>query len=380
MRIHLSPPHMSGKEQKYIQEAFEQNWIAPAGPNIEQFEQGLAKYVGVTDSVATSSGTAAIHLALKVLQIKRGDYIFCSSFTFIASANPIVYEGGIPVFIDSEEETWNMCPIALEIALRDAAKHNTLPKAVIVVHLFGQSAKMNEIMQLCEKYDVPVIEDAAESLGAIYKGKQSGTMGRFGVYSFNGNKIITTSGGGMLVSNDEVAIKRAQFYATQAREPVAHYEHQVIGYNYRLSNVLAGIGRGQLEVLDLRIQQKRKIFQYYKEQLAMIEGISFQDELKDTVSNRWLSTIRIDQEVHKITPDEMIQCLNDEQIEARRVWKPLHTQLAFQDATFYCNQKSVCETIFSDAICLPSGTNMTDEEQDRVIAVIKKAITKIVVS
>ncbi|WP_312502531.1 aminotransferase class I/II-fold pyridoxal phosphate-dependent enzyme, partial [Bacillus luti] len=271
-RIYLSSPHMSGHEQKYIKDAFDSNWIAPLGPNVDEFERELASFVGVKGGAAVSSGTAAIHLALRLLNVQKGDIVFCSSFTFVASANPIVYLGAEPVFIDSEPETWNMSPQALAIALHDANKAGKLPKAVILVHLYGQSAKLDEILSLCNDYDVPVIEDAAESLGSTYKGKASGTFGKFGIYSFNGNKIITTSGGGMLVSNDTEAIEKAKFLATQARDPAPHYQHSQIGYNYRMSNILAGIGRGQLEVLEDRVRSRRRIFNRYYEELSQIPG------------------------------------------------------------------------------------------------------------
>lgn len=375
-RIYLSSPHMSGDEKKYIDEAFQSNWIAPLGPNVEEFEKEVASYVGVKGAVAVSSGTAAIHLALSLLDVKRGDKVFCSSLTFVASANPILYQGAEPIFIDSEPDTWNMSPLALEQALKDAHEKNHLPKAVIIVNLYGQSAKMDELISICKKYEVPIIEDAAESLGSSYKERKSGSFGKFGIFSFNGNKIITTSGGGMLVSNDEEALIKARFLATQARDPALHYQHSEMGYNYRLSNVLAGIGRGQLCVLEKRVRRRRKIFQTYLEELGDIPGISFMPELENTFSNRWLSTLIIDQEKTGVSRDKLLQALAEENIEARPVWKPLHLQPLFQENSYYAHRPfvSVSERLFSNGICLPSGSNMTIEEQMFVIKCIKRVL------
>ncbi|REJ27596.1 MAG: pyridoxal phosphate-dependent aminotransferase [Caldibacillus debilis] len=377
-RIYLSPPHMSGNELKYIEEAFKTNWIAPLGPNVDAFEKELAKYVGIEGAVAVSSGTAAIHLALRLLEIKTGDRVFCSTLTFIASASPILYQGAEPVFIDSEPDTWNMSPIALERALEDAKREGKLPKAVIVVNLYGQSAKMDEILSLCNKYNIPVIEDAAESLGSTYKGKKSGTLGKFGIYSFNGNKIITTSMGGMLVSHDMEALKKARFLATQARDPALHYQHSQLGYNYRMSNILAGIGRAQLEVIEQRIKARRAIFQRYFEELGQIDGVCFMTELEDTVSNRWLTALTIDQEKLNVNPVDIIKYLDKENIEARRVWKPLHLQPLFEGIKYYPHHEnySVSEALFENGICLPSGSNMTPDQQDRVIWAFKKVINQ----
>ncbi len=376
-RIFLSPPHMSGNEQKYINQAFEQNWIAPLGPNVDAFEQQIAEYIGVKSAAAVSAGTAAIHLALELLGVRRGDTVFCSSFTFAASANPIVYQGAEPIFIDSEPETWNMSPVALERALEMEKEAGKLPKAVIVVHLFGQSAKMDEIMSICDKYKVPVIEDAAESLGTTYKGKQTGSFGKFGIFSFNGNKIITTSGGGMLVSNDEVAIQKARFLSTQARDPAVHYEHSHIGYNYRMSNIVAGVGRAQLEVLDERVKARRNIFERYNEALGKIPGITFMPEFKDAIPNCWLSTLLVDSKLTGITHLDIIQVLSNGNIEARPVWKPLHKQPIFEGTKYYKHSETenISEQLFSQGLCLPSGSSMTIEDQDRVIDVIKNAIS-----
>ncbi|MFS0655138.1 DegT/DnrJ/EryC1/StrS family aminotransferase [Bacillus sp. 179-C3.3 HS] len=367
-RIYLSPPHMSGQERLKVEEAFQSNWIAPLGPLVNEFEQVVADYAGVKAGAALSSGTAAIHLALKLIGIQKGDVVFCSTLTFVASANPILYEQAMPVFIDSEKETWNMCPIALEKAFVEAKRMGKRPRAVIVVHLYGQSAKMDDIVALCEAYDVPIIEDAAESLGSTYKGRQSGSIGRFGVYSFNGNKIITTSGGGMLVSDDEDAIERCRFLASQAREPAMHYMHQEVGHNYRMSNLLAGIGIAQMNVLDERVEQKRRIFERYKDALSEIEGVRLMPEYPETKSNRWLTTITIDRATH-VHPVDIIHALEKEQIEARRVWKPLHQQPLFRECPFYTAKEDEPESewLFQTGLCLPSGTGMTELEQERVI-------------
>ncbi|MFQ6178951.1 aminotransferase class I/II-fold pyridoxal phosphate-dependent enzyme [Bacillus paranthracis] len=375
-KIYLSPPHMSGNELKYINEAFEQNWIAPLGPNVDIFEEQIAKYIGVKSAAAVSAGTAAIHLALQILGVGRGDSVFCSSLTFAASANPIIYQGAEPVFIDSELDTWNMSPAALETAFKDAETIGKLPKAVIVVHLFGQSAKMDEIMSICNKYNVPVIEDSAESLGTTYKGKQTGSFGEFGIFSFNGNKIITTSGGGMLVSNDEIAIQKARFLSTQARDPAVHYEHSHIGFNYRMSNIIAGIGRAQLEVINDRVKARRDIFSRYKEALGEIPGITFMPEFKDAVPNRWLSACLIDEEVIGITYLDIIEALTAENIEARPIWKPLHKQPVFEGTKYYTHSQTenISEKLFSQGLCLPSGSSMTKEEQKKVIEVIQSVV------
>ncbi|HGH7173408.1 TPA: DegT/DnrJ/EryC1/StrS family aminotransferase [Bacillus wiedmannii] len=375
-KIYLSSPHMSGNEQKYIKDAFDSNWIAPLGPNVDAFERELASFVGVKGGAAVSSGTAAIHLALRLLDVQKGDTVFCSSFTFVASANPIVYLGAEPVFIDSEPETWNMSPQALALALHTADKAGKLPKAVILVHLYGQSAKLDEILSLCNHYGVPIIEDAAESLGSTYKGKASGTFGRFGIYSFNGNKIITTSGGGMLVSDDVEALEKARFLATQARDPAPHYQHSQVGYNYRMSNILAGVGRGQLEVLEDRVRARRRIFNRYYEELSYKPGFGFMPELENTSSNRWLTTMLIDEVESGISIEKIVTTLAEENIEARPTWKPLHMQPLFKEYKYYSHQKDndVSKKLFENGICLPSGSNMTDEDQRRVIQAIIKLI------
>ncbi|WP_338789109.1 DegT/DnrJ/EryC1/StrS family aminotransferase [Metabacillus sp. FJAT-53654] len=375
-RIFLSSPHMSGNELNYINEAFETNWIAPLGPNVDAFEKEIANYVGVSEAVAVSSGTAAIHLALSLLDVKKGDKVFCSSLTFVASANPILYQGAEPVFIDSEPETWNMSPQALEMAFKEAFIDGRMPKAVIVVNLYGQSAKMDEIVSLCNQYDVPIIEDAAESLGSTYKGKASGTFGMFGVFSFNGNKIITTSSGGMLVSNDIEALKKARFLATQAKDQALHYQHSTIGFNYRMSNILAGIGRAQLEVLEDRVKARRLLFDRYNQKLGSIPGVKFMPELRQTESNRWLTALTIDEKVAETTIESILNTLSEENIEARPVWKPLHMQPLFKGVKYYSHSENtnVSERLFNTGLCLPSGSNITEEDQMRVIKCVKELL------
>lgn len=373
-RILLSTPHMSGNEKKYIDEAFDTNWIAPLGPNVDAFEKEIAAYNGVKGASVTSSGTAAIHLALALLGVGKGDSVFVSSFTFVASANPVLYLGAEPVFIDSEIDSWNMSPDALEMALGDAKGMNRLPKAIVVVNLYGQSAKMDELVDIAERYHVPIVEDAAESLGASYKNKKSGTFGKIGIYSFNGNKIITTSGGGALVSDDEEILEGAKFLATQAKDDAPHYQHSVVGFNYRMSNVIAGIGRAQLEVLDDRVNKRRDIFDTYLYELGGIQGVHFMPEMDDTISNRWLTTLTLDPSRYSISPQEFCKKLDDVGIEARALWKPLHLQPLFAESRYYKNPdsaRSVSEQLFDSGLCLPSGTNMTEFEQQRVIREMK---------
>lgn len=374
-KIYLSSPHMSGNEQKFIAEAFETNWIAPLGPNVDAFEKVIATYTGVNEAAAVSSGTAAIHLALSLLGVEKGDTVFCSTLTFIASANPILYLGAEPVFIDSEPETWNMSPLALEKALKEAAENRKLPKAIIVVNLYGQIAKMDELIALCDEYSVPMIEDAAESLGSFYKGKPSGSFGKFGVFSFNGNKIITTSGGGMLVSNDEAAIQKARFLSTQARDLAKHYQHSQLGYNYRMSNILAGIGRAQMEVLEDRVSTRRSVFERYFDELANIPGINFMPELSNTFSNRWLTALTIDEKAAGINVSVLLDNLETENIEARPVWKPLHMQPLYKGVKYYSHKEmDVAEELFINGICLPSGSSMRQNDQYRVINCIKSLL------
>jgi pyridoxal phosphate-dependent aminotransferase EpsN len=382
IRIFLSPPHMSGKEQEYIKEAFRTNWIAPLGPNVDAFEKELASYVGASEAVAVNSGTSAIHLALSLLGVTEGDTVFCSTLTFVASANPILYQGAQPVFIDSDRDSWNMSPQALQRALQEASLNGKLPKAVIVVNLYGQSAKMDEITVLCDHYNVPIIEDAAESLGSTYKGKPSGTFGKYGIFSFNGNKIITTSGGGMLVSDDKESLRKARFLATQARDPAPHYQHSEVGYNYRLSNILAGVGRSQLEVLDKRVEARRRIFERYEHSLTDLPGISFMPELENTKTNRWLTALLVNEKQAGVSAAELIKALEHENIEARPVWKPLHMQPLFEGAAYYPHGdgEHVAEELFHTGICLPSGSNLTEQEQDRVIHCLKEAVEGVLVA
>ncbi|WP_423334672.1 aminotransferase class I/II-fold pyridoxal phosphate-dependent enzyme [Neobacillus sp. 19] len=367
---------MTGNEQKYIERSFQSNWIAPLGPNVDRFEVEIAQYVGVKGALAVSSGTAAIHLALRLLDVKAGDKVFCSTLTFVASANPILYQQAVPVFIDSEFDTWNMSPKALKKAFMDAEKERKLPKAVIVVHLYGQNAKMDEIIEICNFYQVPIIEDAAESLGSTYKERKSGSIGKFGVYSFNGNKIITTSGGGMLVSNDQEALAKGKFFATQARDNYPYYQHSELGYNYRMSNILAGIGIAQLAVIEERVKQKQAIYQQYVRELSQIKEFVFMPEYQGTRHNRWLTALYIDSEPPVYTPLELIQELEKENIEARPVWKPMHLQPLLNKYRFYphSSQLSVAECLFKRGICLPSGTSMTEAEQLRVIDTIQSFI------
>lgn len=372
-RIYLASPHMSeeGYEQAYVKEAFDTNWVAPLGPNVNQFEQELADYVGVKSASALSSGTAAIHLGLKALGVKEGDIVFCSTLTFSASCNPILYLGATPVFIDSDAATWNMCPKALKKAFEDATKRHQLPKAVVVVNLYGQSADMDPILELCQKYNVPILEDAAESLGSTYKGRMSGTIGDIGIYSFNGNKIITTSGGGMMVSNNEDYTKKATFWATQSREAERHYEHKEIGYNYRMSNVVAGIGRGQLKVLNERIVKKKEIYETYKEAFRDIEDIEMMSICDFGESNYWLSVMTL-KETSQVKPLDIMLALEKENIESRPVWKPMHMQPVFKQYPFFTatDDQPVSEDYFKRGICLPSDTKMTAEQQQRVIDII----------
>lgn len=375
-RIYLSPPHMGQEEQQWVQQAFATNWIAPLGPNVDVFEKEIAGYVGASGALALSSGTAAIHLALRLLGVGAGDTVFCSSLTFVASVNPVVYQGAEPVFIDSEPESWNMSPQALERALSEAKRAGKLPKAVVVVNLYGQSADMDPLLDLCDQYGVPVIEDAAESLGATYKGRASGTLGRFGVYSFNGNKIITTSGGGMLVSDDLEALEKARYWATQARDPAPHYEHSEVGFNYRMSNVLAGIGIGQLHRLPERIETRRAIFAAYAEALGSMEGVEFMPEASFGLATRWLTTLTVDPQIAGTTSGDIIRALAEANIESRPVWKPMHLQPLFQGCAYYPHQEghSVSDRLFEQGICLPSGSSLTETEQAKVIEIVKTLV------
>lgn len=364
-RIWLSSPHMSdeGYEMQFIKEAFDSNWIAPLGENVDKFEKELARKVGARHAVALSSGTAAIHMALKAAGVGEGDIVFCQSLTFAASANPIIYQNAIPVFIDSDYETWNICPNALE----EAFKKYPNVKAVIVVHLYGLSADMDRIVELCKEHGAVLIEDAAESLGTLYKGKYTGTIGDYGVYSFNGNKIITTSGGGMLVSNNEERIDKVRFWSTQSRDPARHYQHSELGYNYRMSNIIAGIGRGQLKVLDKRIQKKKYIFEYYKRELEQLDGVKMMPINEWNEPNYWLSCLTLN---GKVKPIDIIEALEADNIESRPIWKPMHMQPFYKDCDYIGGD--VSNKIFENGICLPSDTKMTDRDLERVIESIRK--------
>ena len=370
--IYLASPHMSaeGYEQEYIKEAFDTNWIAPLGKNVNELEKELASYVGASDAAALSSGTSAIHLALKAAGVQQGDVVICQDLTFSATVNPVAYEKAVPVFVDSDYETWDMSPEALE----DALKKYPNAKAVMPVHLYGNPANMDRIMEICRRYGVPVIEDAAESLGTIYHGKYTGTFGDYGAFSFNGNKIITTSGGGMLVCNLEEKkakerIAKVRFWATQAREPARHYEHKEIGYNYRMSNILAGIGRGQMKVLEQRVEQKRKIFAYYQEHLGDLEGISFMPVHEDERANCWLSVIQIAEDC-PVKPLDVMEALEQGDVESRPVWKPMHLQPVFAGCD-YIDHGGVAETLFNRGVCLPSDTKMTEADLERVCGMIR---------
>ena len=377
-KIYLSSPHMGGNEIKYIKEAFDTNWVAPLGPNVNNFEKEICSYTKAKHACALVSGTSAIHLALKCIGVTKGDIVFASNLTFSATINPIIYLGATPVFIDSEYESFNMCPKALKKAFENAKLNNKMPKAVIVVHLYGQSANMDKIKEICDKYNVEIIEDAAESLGTTYKGVQTGTIGDIGIYSFNGNKIITTSGGGMMVSNNEEYTKKALFWATQSRENEIHYERKELGYNYRMSNILAGIGRGQLEVLDERIAQKKVIYDYYKEAFKEISDIEMMPICKYNKPNYWLSCITLKEE-SVIKPIDIIKALEKENIESRPVWKPMHMQPFFKDYEFVQVKDgiSVSEDLFNRGVCLPSDTKMSVEDMKKVADIVKGLFKKI---
>ncbi len=367
-RIYLSPPHMGGEELELVKEAFAANWIAPLGPHVDAFEKELAAFTGAGHAAALSAGTAALHLALRLLGVQRGDEVICSSFTFSASANPIAYEGATPVFIDSESTSWNMDPALLREELQACAARGKLPRAVIVVDLYGQSADYDPIVAACAEFDVPLIQDSAEALGATYKGRRVGTQGRCAIFSFNGNKIITTSGGGMLVANDAEMIARARFLATQARDPAPHYQHSVIGFNYRMSNVLAGIGRGQLRVLPQRIAARRSNFERYQAAFRGVPGIRFMPIAAYGEPNYWLTCITIDPAEFGASREDVRLALEAENIESRPVWKPLHLQPVFAD----CRVRggAFVESIFDLGLCLPSGSNLAPEDHERVCELV----------
>lgn len=374
-RIYLSAPHMGGGEMKYIKEAFDQNWIAPLGPNVDCFEKEISNYIGVKDTAVLSSGTAAIHLALIILGVGKNDEVITSSFTFSATVNPVIYQGANPILIDSESETWNMSPELLETAIKDRIRKGKRPKAVMPVHLYGMPSSMDQILDITSRYEIPVIEDAAEAFGSMYRGKHIGSLGDIGIFSFNGNKIITTSGGGALLSNKPDYIENARFLATQARDKAPYYQHSHIGYNYRMSNILAGIGRGQIAQIDERIKRRRNIFSFYKELLGVREGIELLEEPDDRYfSNHWLTTVLLDPDKTKLTPEIVMRELEQENIESRLLWKPMHLQPVFASAPAYLN--GISETLFRNGICLPSGSNLTDEELNRIAGAFDKIFEK----
>ena len=371
-KIWLSSPHMGGNERKFINEAFDTNWLAPLGPNVNGLEKDIARFLlpekeNNIHVAALSSGTAAIHLGLIILDVKPGDEVICQSLTFSASANPIAYQGATPVFIDSEPDTWNMSPEFLEKAIKDRIAKGKKPKAIIPVHLYGMPAKMDEIMAIANRYEIPVLEDAAEALGSHTNGKKCGTYGIISVLSFNGNKIITTSGGGAMVAHEPELAEKARFLSTQARDPAPHYQHSHIGYNYRMSNICAGIGRGQMEVLPERVSQRRANFEWYNKVLSDIDAIHFLKEPDGYYSNRWLTTVLIKHQA--ITRETLRLALDKLNIESRPLWKPMHCQPVFKDAPFYGD--GTAEKLFEDGLCLPSGSNLTDEERDRILKEIK---------
>jgi dTDP-4-amino-4,6-dideoxygalactose transaminase len=374
-KIWLSSPHMGGAEMDFVQEAFDTNWIAPLGPNVNGFEEDLAAHLGKGTFVAAlSSGTSALHLAMILLGVERGDEVICQSMTFSASANPIAYQGATPVFIDSERDTWNMCPDTLEAALKDRLKRGKRVKAIIPVHLYGMPARMDRIMEIARRYGIPVVEDAAEALGSDLNGWPMGTFGDMAILSFNGNKIITTSGGGALVSRKTGWVEKARYLATQARDQAPHYEHSVVGYNYRMSNVCAGIGRGQMQVLEERVRQRRSNFTHYAEAFAGAPGISFQPEMEGAFSNRWLTTILVDWAWAGISREDLRLGLEADNIEARPLWKPMHLQPVFRGCPYY--GEGVAEGLFDQGLCLPSGSNLTQQDLDRVTDICYRELTE----
>ncbi|MGA2531682.1 MAG: aminotransferase class I/II-fold pyridoxal phosphate-dependent enzyme [Candidatus Aminicenantales bacterium] len=369
-RIYLSPPHMSGFEEEFVAEAFRSNWIAPLGPMVDAFEKEMCAYVGIPHATALMSGTAALHLALLVLGVKAGDEVICASLTFSASANAIAYVGAEPVFVDSDRKSWAMDPYLLEDELAECKKKGRLPKAAIAVDLYGQCADYSRIEEICRNYGVPLVEDAAEALGATHDGKKAGCFGKLAIFSFNGNKIITTSGGGMLVSEDKDIVQKARFLATQARDPMPHYEHSMIGYNYRMSNILAAIGRGQLKVIEARVAARRRNFDYYLRALKDTPGISFMPEAEYGRSNRWLTCILVEPREFGTVSEDIRLALEAENIESRPVWKPMHMQPVFRT----CRKRGgeVAEEIFRRGLCLPSGSNLSTEDLDRIVSIIKR--------
>jgi pyridoxal phosphate-dependent aminotransferase EpsN len=374
-RIYLSPPQLAADDRSLIQDALDSNWIAPLGPHVDAFEKETASYLGVKAACALNSGTGAIHLALRVLGIKAGDSVLCSTLTFAASANPIVYEKAQPVFVDSEPASWNLCPESLKKAVHALKKEGRPAKALIAVNLYGQSADYDRILPICQESGIQVIEDAAESFGSTYRGRQTGGFGRVGILSFNGNKIITTSGGGMLVSNEPALVEKTRFLATQARDPAAYYLHSEIGFNYRMSNLLAALGRGQLRELDLRVAKRRAIFERYQAGLGELPSVSFMPEIAGGKSSRWLSVMLLDPARTRGSRDGILARLADAGIEARPVWNPMHRQPVYAGAPFFSMQsRPVSETLFERGICLPSGSALTETQQDEVISIIRREL------
>lgn len=374
-RIFLSPPHMNGREINFINEAFDTNWIAPFGPNLTGFENDMSKYLGINKSLALSSGTAAMHLALMYVGVQKDDVVFCSDLTFAGSCNPAVYIGAKLVFIDSDYETFNMSPVALKKAFEKYEKLGKLPKAVIIVDLYGNPANFDELLPICESYGVTVIEDAAEALGAEYKGKKCGTFGKINILSFNGNKVITTSGGGMACSEDTQAIEKMHFWANQSKEPVNYYLHKEVGYNYRMSNISAGIGRGQMLTLDERVSQRRFVNEYYKKELGDLP-IKFSPETVGAVSSCWLSVITIDEGI-SVSPDDVIEALEKENIESRRVWNPMHCHPVFADCDYInSGEIDVGIDVFNRGVCLPSGSSLSEEELQHIVKVVRAVFGK----
>lgn len=370
-RIFLSPPHLGRHELNYLHKAIEDNWVAPTGPNLDGFEQDICTYIGAPHCLAVSSGTAAIHLGLRLLGVGPGDEVLCPSFTFVATANPVSYLGATPVFVDSEAETWNLCPLRLREAIEDRIRRGKRPAALIVVHLYGMPARLPEILAIAEEFAIPVLEDAAEALGSRHNGRLLGTFGTVGVFSFNGNKILTTSGGGALITQQAAWDQKARFWATQAKDAAPYYQHSEIGYNYRLSNLLAGIGRGQMELIEDRVKRRREIYAWYQAQLNHLPGLSFgPTEPAGSRSNRWLTTIQLDPEQTSVTPEQLRQHLETHNIESRPLWKPLHLQPLFTNAPSYGGE--VCASLFQNGLCLPSGTAMSEADLRRVADAIKE--------
>ncbi len=370
-RIYLSPPHLSGLEKEFLQEALDSNWIAPLGPQVDSFEEEMAEYLDVKAAVALSSGTAALHLALRNSGVKSDDIVLCPSLTFSSSANVILYEKAIPVFIDADPKTWNINCVSLERAIIVCKERGKLPKALITVDIYGQSADYDNILEICNKYNIVVIEDAAEALGSEYKGAKCGTFGKAGIFSFNGNKIVTTSGGGMLVSNDEKFVEQARFLSSQAREDEIHYEHKELGYNYRMSNLLAAVGRGQLAVLDEKVKSKQEIFSRYKSALGDIEGLEFMPMASYGISNCWLTTLVINEDIAGFNRDSVIAALEMENIESRPIWKPMHLQPLYKEYDYYLSDEGdISQMLFNNGICLPSGTSLSIDDQEKIIDII----------